>query len=491
MEKIKKLPLFFNLSLVLVLLVAFAVGARAQAQAGTPEHDAKMAWWREARFGLFIHWGIYSVPAGVYKGHEQQHGGAEWIMNRCKIPVAEYQRYAAGFNPVKFDADAWVRLAKDAGMKYIVVTSKHHDGFAMFKSAASAFNIVDATPFKHDVIGEIADACRRHGMKLGFYYSQAQDWNNPGGAAARKVASEGWDNPDAAKIDAYTAAHNGHWDPAQETRSMAGYIDQVAVPQIKELLSNYGDIAIIWWDTPTGMTDEFARKFADILKQHPQIITNDRLLRKPAFAGDFKTPEQKIPTEDQLDGRDLEACMTMNGTWGFRTSDQNWKSPATLVRNLMTMAANGGNFLLNVGPDALGQIPDASIERLRAVGAWLRVNGEALYGTQGSPVKKPAWGVVTRKDSAVDTTLYLTVFEWPANGKLLLRANFAAADASLLGDGANAKLAFEKTKEGIVIRVPATAPDEIATVIKLELANKLPARKTQRASGQSFDIVDE
>lgn len=480
----KKLLLF----LLCLLIPAASVCAQAP---GTPEHDAKMAWWREARYGMFIHWGIYSVPAGVYKGHEQKRGGAEWIMNRSKIPVAEYQQYAAGFNPVKFNADAWVRLARDAGMKYIVITSKHHDGFAMFKTAASKFNIVDATPFKRDVLDELAKACRKHGMKLGFYYSQAQDWNNPGGSAARKLMAEGWDNPDAEKIDAYTQEHNGHWDPAQETRSMADYIDQVAVPQIKELLTNYGDIAVIWWDTPTGMKKEYAQKFADILKQYPHIITNDRLMRVPEFAGDFKTPEQKIPSEDQLDGLDLEACMTLNGTWGYRTSDQNWKSPALLVRNLMDMASYGGNYLLNVGPDALGQIPEPSIERLRAVGAWLKANGEALYGTQASPVKKPAWGSVTRKDSGKTTTLYLTVYDWSEakDGKLLLRANLDVAAARLLAG--KTKLKFEKTKDGIVIQVPATAPDAIATVIKLELKNKLPPRKAMRGSSQSFDIVDE
>jgi alpha-L-fucosidase len=168
----------------------------------TISKDERMHWWREARFGMFIHWGVYAQLAGVYKGHEQEHGGAEWIMNRMKIPVAEYQAVAKQFNPTKFNADEWVKTAKDAGMKYIVITAKHHDGFAMFKSNASKWNIVDATPYGKDVLKQLAAACKKQGVRLGFYYSQAQDWNNPGGSAARKEMQEGWPNPDSAKINA-------------------------------------------------------------------------------------------------------------------------------------------------------------------------------------------------------------------------------------------------------------------------------------------------
>src|SRR5258705_706077 len=210
--------------------------------------DNRMKWWREARFGMFIHWGVYSVPAGTYKGHKITRID-EWIMTRGKIPVADYQAFAKEFNPVKFNADEWVKMAKDAGMKYIVITAKHHDGFAMFKSNASKWNIADATPYGKDILKQLAEACRKNGIRLGFYYSQAQDWNNPGGAAARKVASEGWANPDSPTIDAYTEANSGHWDPAQTTKTMAQYIDDVAVPQVKELLTHYGDLAGLWWAT--------------------------------------------------------------------------------------------------------------------------------------------------------------------------------------------------------------------------------------------------
>ncbi|MDQ6609918.1 MAG: alpha-L-fucosidase, partial [Bacteroidota bacterium] len=322
--------------------------------------DARMKWWRDAGFGMFIHWGVYAVPAGTYNGHQVNRIG-EWIMNFGKIPVADYQKFAKKFNPVKFNADEWVKMAKDAGMKYIVITAKHHDGFAMFGSKASKWNIVDATPYGKDILKQLAAACKKQGIKLGFYYSQAQDWNNPGGAAAREVTSEGWANPDGAKIDAYTAAHNGHWDPAQETKTFEQYIDEVAVPQVKELMTNYGDVAVLWWDTPTNMTDEAALKLQALLQLQPAIITNNRL-KHPNFPGDTKTPEQEIPTQAELDGSDWETCMTMNETWGYKSYAHNWKSTETLIHNLVDIASKGGNYLLNVGPKADGTFPKESID---------------------------------------------------------------------------------------------------------------------------------
>ncbi|HTD93040.1 MAG TPA: alpha-L-fucosidase, partial [Chitinophagaceae bacterium] len=292
----------------LLFLIAICSYLISPSHAQTSAKNDRMEWWREARFGMFIHWGVYSVPAGTYNGQKINRIG-EWIMNRGKIPVAEYQQFAKQFNPVKFDADAWVKMAKNAGMKYIVITAKHHDGFAMFKSAASKWNIVDATPYGKDILKQLAEACRKNGIRLGFYYSQAQDWNNPGGSAARKATSEGWANPDSARIDAYTAANSGHWDPAQTTKTMSQYMDDVAVPQVKELLTNYGDVAVLWWDTPTGMTDEYAEKLNALLKLQPNIITNDRL-KRPNFPGDYKTPEQRIPNLSELDGKDWETCMT-------------------------------------------------------------------------------------------------------------------------------------------------------------------------------------
>lgn len=451
---------------ILLIFTAFALLATGASAQKKLSRDERMKWWREARFGMFIHWGDYALWAGMYKGHEVAHGG-EWIMNRAKIPVAEYQAAAKKFNPVKYDPDAWVRMAKNAGMKYIVITAKHHDGFAMFKSNASKWNIVDATDYGKDVLKPLAAACKKYGIKLGFYYSQAQDWNNPGGAVARKVASDGWANPDSARIDAYTLAHNGHWDPYQTTASMSDYIDRVSVPQVKELLTNYGDVAVLWWDTPTGMTDEFAEKLSAVLALQPNIITNDRL-KRPNFPGDYKTPEQKIPNLSELDGKDWETCMTMNGTWGYKSYDNKWKTPETLIRNLVDIASKGGNYLLNVGPDAQGEFPQGSIDDLKAIGVWMKVNGESIYTTTASPLAPLAWGRCTKKVSGDNTILYLSVFNWPVNGKLLVSGlNNQVVYAKLLANGKALKSQIQGND--LAIDVPANAPDAIASVIKIEV----------------------
>jgi alpha-L-fucosidase len=460
----------------------------AQTSVQSTSHDKRMEWWREARFGMFIHWGVYAVPAGYYNGHPVKRIG-EWIMNRGKIPVAEYQAFAGSFNPVNYDPDAWVKLAKDAGMKYIVITAKHHDGFALFKSNASKWNMVDATPYGKDLLKPLAEACRKYGMKLGFYYSHAQDWNNPGGAAARKVTSEGWDNPDSAAIDAYTAAHSGHWDSAQTTKTMAQYIDEVAVPQVKELLTNYGDVAVLWWDTPTGMTDEFAEKLNAVLALQPNIITNDRL-KRPNFSGDYKTPEQRIPKESELDGKDWETCMTMNGTWGFKKDDHNWKNTETIIRNLLDIASKGGNYLLNIGPKADGTFPDESIERLKQVGAWMKVNGEAIYGTKASPLAAVSWGRVTKKEQKGNTTLYLSVFNWPADKQLVIPGlQQPVTSATLLATGK--KVATAKSGEGLVITLPEKAPDAIASVIKLQVKGIVPDKRFTGAGASGLGNMKE
>lgn len=482
-----------KIRLIFILFLFSIFGLQAQNNIKNPAHEKKMEWWREARFGMFIHWGPYAIFGGEYNGHLQRRSGAEWIMNRCKIPVGVYQSYAAQFNPVKYDADAWVQLAKDAGMKYIVFTSKHHDGFAMFKSNASNFNIVDFTPYKKDVMDELAKACRKHNMKLGFYYSQAQDWNNPGGSVARKVMSEGWLNPDSIIIDAYTAEHNGRWDPAQETRTMEQYINEVAVPQVEEILKNYGDVAVVWWDTPTGMTDEFAEKFKAVLDKYPQVITNDRL-KRPNFPGDYKTPEQKIPDPSELDGRDWETCMTMDNSWGYRKinkdNEQNWKSTEMLIRNLINIASKGGNYLLNVGPTPEGEIPPQSIRRLQEIGKWMKVNGEAIYGTLRSPIEKPEWGYCTMKSSKSNTILFLSVVEWPADGELLVKGLNVSAKSALLLAGKSG-LKTKQTDKGLVIYLPQAAPDPIASVIKLEIKGKLTLKDITGGDGKAFKILDE
>lgn len=451
--------------LAAALLAAGTLSAQSVTTPDTSK-EHRMKWWREARFGMFIHWGVYAQWGGVYHGHNQARGGAEWIMNRSKIPVAEYKERAKSFNPVQYDPELWVKLAKDAGMKYIVITAKHHDGFALFNSKASNWDITDATDYGKDLLKPLADACKKHGVKLGFYYSQAQDWGNAGGSVARKEMREGWPNPDSANVDAYTKVHNGHWDPVQETRSFAQYIDEVAVPQVKELMTNYGEIAVLWWDTPTNMTDEAALKLQEQLKLQPQIITNDRL-KRPNFPGDTKTPEQKIPTQSELDGKDWETCMTMNGSWGFKSWDHNWKSTETLIRNLVDIASKGGNYLLNIGPKDDGSLPQESIDRLQQIAAWMQTNSEAIHASKASPVAPLSWGRVTRKENGKNTTLFISVFDWPADGKLSIPGlTNKVRSAQILG-GSNVKAASKGGK--LLLTVPATAPDPIATVIKVEL----------------------
>ncbi len=398
------------------------------------QRDARMKWWREAKFGMFIHWGVYSVPAGKYKDTDN-HG--EWIMCTAKIPMAEYKDYTKRFNPVKFNAEAWVKIAKAAGQKYIVITSKHHDGFAMFQSKTSDYNIYDATPFKRDPLKELAAACEKEGIKLGFYYSQAQDWGHVGGAASR-----------------------GHWDPAQDG-DFDAYLDKVAVPQVKEILTNYGQFpAVLWFDTPATMTPERAAKFFPLLKTRPDLIINNRL--GGGFKGDTETPEQFIPANG-FPGRDWETCMTLNGHWGYCQSDTNWKSADDLIRKLAEVASKGGNYLLNVGPTSEGEIPAPCVEILKKVGDWMKVNSESIYGTTGGPFSYLSWGRASRKDHK----LFLHVHQWPANGVLRVPLANKVSNAALLVSPGK-KLETKTEGNLVLISVPATAPDAVDSVITLD-----------------------
>lgn len=404
-------------------------------------HDERMAWWREAKFGMFIHWGVYAVPAGTYDG-KQIDGIGEWIMLRGKIPVEPYRAFAKDFNPVKYDPAAWAVLAKDAGMRYMVVTAKHHDGFALFPTAASKWNIVDATPWKKDLIGPLAESARAQGLKFGLYYSQAQDWTHPGGAKAGYKDGEGWDD-----------AHKGNFD---------SYIDQIAVPQVREILTRYQP-DVLWWDTPHLMTPQRAEKLAGLLALKPGIIHNNRL--GGGYKGDTETPEQHIPATG-FPGRDWETCMTMNDTWGFKSDDHHWKPLSTLLTNLVDIASKGGNYLLNVGPTAEGEIPAESIKLLKEVGAWMKVNGESIYGTHASPFKKLPWGRCTTKTAGDDTILYLHVLDWPKDGKLKVPGlKNAVKSANLLAGGT--ALTVESSENGPVLTLPETAPDAICTTIRM------------------------
>ncbi|HWR99352.1 MAG TPA: alpha-L-fucosidase [Prolixibacteraceae bacterium] len=461
-----------KVSFLLIILLLISGDNRAQQK---PSYAERMAWWHEAKFGMFIHWGVYSMYGGVYKGHQQARGDAAWIENRCKIPVAEYREYAKQFNPVNYDPDAWVKLAKDAGMKYLIITAKHHDGFALFGSKASDWNVVDATVYGKDLLKPLADACKKHGIRLGFYYSQAVDWTNPGASAARRLMKEGWPNPDSAKIDQYTKEHDGHWDPVQLTATFDEYIDKVAVPQVKELLTNYGDISVLWWDYATQMkTVEGSEKLQNLLALQPYIITNDRL--HPEFQGDTKTPEQAIPDRDAVAGQNWETCMTMSNSWGYKKNDNGWKSSESLIHNLVKIASRGGNYLLNIGPKPDGTFPEESIQRLKDIGKWMDINGEAIYGTAASPLEQMPWGECTKKEIRNQTILYLSVFDWPEDSQLFvpgLQNEVISAKLMATGDTLNTF----KTADGLNINVPAMAPDHIASVIRLEVKGKVGKSK--------------
>ena len=400
------------------------------------QRDARMRWWREAKFGLFIHWGVYAVPAGKYGNND---GYGEWIMHSAKIPVAEYRGFAQRFNPVKYDPAQWARIARDAGMRYIVITSKHHDGFALFPSEVTEWDIADATPYKKDLLGPLVKAAHSEGLKIGFYYSQAQDWNNRGGAKAQYKEGEGWDD-----------AHKGDFD---------AYLKNLSVPQVREILTRY-PIDILWWDTPTWMNPERSAPLAALTTLRAGLVTNNRLGK--GFRGDTATPEQFVPVTGYKG--DWETCMTMNNHWGYNAADQDWKSTAGLIHKLADICAKGGNFLLNVGPTAEGEFPAPCVERLREMGRWLRANGEAIYGTSAGPFVHLSWGVATRKGNK----LYLHVFDWPADGKLRVPLKSKTKSAVLL-TASGKKLAIALEPERLVITVPAKAPDATDSVVVLEL----------------------
>lgn len=423
----------------LLFLAAMALFSGVFAQnvetnSGSKQNDPKMQWWREAKFGMFIHWGIYSVPAGKW-GDKTTYG--EWLMNSAKISGAEYSALAKQFNPTKFNAEEWVKIAKAAGQKYMVITSKHHDGFAMFKSS-DPYNIVDATPFKRDILKELAEACRKNDMKLGFYYSQAQDWYHPGGAVS---GGKEWDE-----------THKG---------DMNKYVDSIVVPQVKEIMENYGDVAVVWWDTPVGITPEMAQKISAVIKKYPTLITNNRL--GGGVSGDLETPEQFIPATG-FPGRNWEVCMTMNGHWGYNAYDERWKSTPDLLLKLIDIASKGGNFLLNVGPNAEGIIPEVCQQNLREMGDWLKINGDAIYGTQASPFPYLSWGRATRKGQ----TIYLHVFDCPNEGKLIVPLGNKIKKAYLMADAKSA-LIVKAGKGNSMIQLPNYAPDKVASVVAVEI----------------------
>jgi len=412
--------------------------------------DERLAWWREARFGMFIHWGVYSVPAGIWKGEKIPSLG-EWIMRNARIPIPEYEGLADRFNPVEFDAEQWVALAKRAGMKYLVITSKHHDGFCMFKSASNPYNIADATPFKRDPMAELAAACADAGIRLCFYYSQAQDWHAPGGAGH-------WE-------DAPTDGRNWHAynrTPAE----FAAYLEDVVKPNVRELLSNYGPIGLIWFDTPVAITREQSEELRDLVHElQPGCLVSGRVGHD---VGDYGSMgDNQIPV-GRVQG-DWETPATLNDTWGFKSWDHNWKTVDKLLYLLVDLASKGVNYLLNVGPTAAGLIPEPSVRLLEGIGEWMDVNGEAIHGTQASPYPYEFdWGRMTQKENR----LYLLITRWPAE-PLKLVGLCSTVEAVTLLAAPGAEVRFEQLSDGdrneLTLHLPAESPEEYVSVVRLDL----------------------
>ncbi len=415
------------------------------------QRDERMAWWREARFGLFIHWGLYAIPAGEWKG-ETNH--AEWILTTARIPVREYEKFSLRFNPVKFDARQWVKTAKEAGMKYIVITSKHHDGFCLFDSRLTDYDVVDATPFRRDILKELSEECHKQGIKICWYHS-IMDWHHPDYLPRRN-----WE------------------DRSAEGADFDRYIEHMK-GQLRELVGNYGQIGVLWFDGEWESTWDYEKGnalYKYVRSLQPGIIVNNRVGKGRAgmagtfdpqtSAGDFGTPEQEIPATGL--GYDWETCMTMNDHWGYNRFDQNWKSTEDLIRKLVDIVSKGGNFLLNVGPTAEGLFPQPCVELLRAIGQWLDVNGESIYGTSASLFEKLDWGRSTTKPKK----LFLHVFDWPDDGKLVVPGLVSQAESAYFLANPETKLRIGYENGSAIVFVHPEAPDPIDSVIVLEFREK-------------------
>lgn len=446
----------YHLFLLLALAIQFSCqGPSSSGEAGAEtavdttnylnesraDFDQRMSWWRDATFGMFIHWGPYAVPAGIYKGQEVPSIG-EWIMNNAKIPVTEYEAFAREFNPTQYNAEEWVRLAKDAGVKYIIITSKHHDGFGLWDSQVSGYDAVDFAPIHRDLLAELKAACDKYGVTLGFYHS-IMDWHHPDAQAPH-----------------YPTYNTGD----KSNPNFQRYVENYLKPQVKELIEKY-DPAVLWFDgewVPEWTHENGLDMYQFVRSLKPDILVNNRVDKgrqgmqgmnreDGQFAGDFGTPEQEILAGTSA--FDWESCMTMNDTWGFKKNDNNWKSAETLIHNLIDITAKGGNYLLNVGPTAQGLIPSASIARLAEMGVWLRTNGEAIYATERLDTYKEGDSVYfTRSQDGKNT--YVICTAWPGNELRLTQVTPAeGAQVTLLGYAE--PLTWKREGDQTVIGIPA------------------------------------
>jgi alpha-L-fucosidase len=424
------------LALVAALLAALPLCAQPREEAATRQ---ALAHFDDIKFGMFIHWGLYALPAGEWKG-KYVRGIGEWIMFRERIPVKEYEALAKQFNPTKFNGDAWAQVAADAGMRYLVITSKHHDGFAMYGSKASPYNIVDATPFHRDPMKELSAACARRDIGFGFYYSQDQDWHEAGGRG------NNWDFP--------------------EKRDAQPYLEQKVFPQVKEILSGYGKLSLIWFDTPGLLSVKQVTDLRAMVKSlQPDCLINSRIGHN---RHDYtQTGDNAIPIQVYTQDGKWEVPATLNDTWGYKKNDNNWKDPRDLIAKLADIASKGGNYLLNVGPTAEGVIPQASQDILRTIGRWLKVNGESIYGTRPSPF---AINGITWRATVKPGKLYLHILNWPGTKLTIEGLESKVTGASFLAN----KAAVKYTQSGatLTLQLPAQPVDPNDTVIALTLAGQ-------------------
>jgi len=446
--------------LALLLPLLSACRSEPSAESASPSssaetrltHDERIAWWREARFGMFIHWGLYAIPAGKW-GERTNHG--EWIRTTAQIPLEEYAKFQPQFNPTAFDADAWARLAADAGMKYLVITSKHHDGFALFDSKLTEWDVMN-TPFGRDVMKELSEACERHGVKFCTYHS-IMDWQHPDYLPRRD-----WEK---------TRSSEGA-DFQRFRRYLHG--------QVEELARNYQP-HVMWFDGEweSTWTHEYGVElFEHCRKLAPAMLVNNRVdvhrggmagfSQSSEAVGDFGTPEQEIPATG-LPGVDWETCMTMNGNWGYNAYDTNWKSSREMVRMLVDVASKGGNYLLNIGPRADGTFPPEAVERLKEIGAWTKRYGAAIYGTQASPLDALTWGRCTLKRQGDDTLMFLHVFDTPTNGELVLAGLGNEPLSAGYLSGPRIALPVERRGSDLVVKLLSAPQAEHAYVVTLGL----------------------
>ena len=411
---------------------------------------------------MMIHWGLYAIPAGEWKGSSMEYIG-EWIMSRYRIPIREYELLARQFNPVRFNAGEWVRLAKRAGMRYMVVVSKHHDGFAMFHSAVDPYNIYDATPYHRDVLAELAAACQREGLRLGVYYSQDLDWHEPNGGGTDPRLS----------LNLGGMSWGNNWDfPDHSAKHFDEYFNRKATPQVRELLTKYGPISLMWFDTPKTLSPAQADELYGMVRSlQPQALVNSRLGQG---RGDFGSLGDNMVPAAPLKGPwpAWESIGTMNDTWGYKKNDHKWKSATEVLTLLTGLASKNINYLLNVGPMATGEFPEGSVSVLNEVGSWMERNGESVHEVRGSPFPHDLpWGPVTAKSGR----LYLHLQKWPEKGILTIHGLRNPARSAFLLDARQQKLKVDQSYDAALelrevrVQLPSDPPKSLLPVLALEI----------------------